>query len=202
MDIEVKDKIFVSKDFALYRNNKTKTISNGIQEFSGNVLCNGNGFIQIIGSGQELAVLTHIDFNKLKDNFEYTIISFKDMQWLKYYIDSLSNHRKDTIDIIKIFEIHLEEIKTKFLIGFDNLNLVTIEGNYKHYGAFQKHDAEVFKAIKIAKNIDEWIKDKIKICSLIIAYFARKKLTYITDFSCSCHSYDLIGLGKPIAKKR
>lgn len=203
MNIDVHEKIVVSLDFAKYKYNNVQTISDGVNTFTGNILCKGNGFIQIIGSGDRFAVLTHIDFSKTEDNFEYTIISFKEIEWLRYYIEALSRIKADTLEIIYAFEQHLHEVKDCFLgLNGKNSSFANIEGNYKFSGAFQKYDAEIYKAIKIDNNLDSNIKSKLKIISLMLAYYAKSKLTHLSDFFHYNEKYMLIGLGKPIPRRR
>lgn len=197
MQLHIKNKIYIGKDFALYKKNSNQFLD---YEHTGKVLCYDHGFTQLLQiSDLSFAVLTHIDTKKLDNQFEYTIVDFQDVYWLKNYIDSLKSVPVNSTDVLSIYEQSLVEVINEH-IGFRRLGIdASIENPYLLTKAFDKFDAHIYKSIRI-NNIVDNVKNKIRIFSLIYSFYAKSRAPSLKTVHCKNGMSEIIGLGKPLKR--
>lgn len=197
MNLHIIDKIYVSKDFAAYKNNKSQMLTS---KYTGNVLCHDHGFINFLGiDSLTFAVLTDINTRAQNNHFEYTIVSFNEINWLKDYIDLLKRVKRNSTEVLEVYEQHLSEmihmhVGSNF-IGVD----VMIERPYLLYNAYSRFDGQVYKSIRI-NNIIEPVKSKMRVLSLIHTAYAKSFIDGLKSVHSKSGNSEVIGLCKPVKR--
>lgn len=197
MNFTILDKINIDKDFALFKNNESQVLNT---QYKGKILIHGNGFIQLLQvSDLSFAVLTNIDTSKKEKQFEYTIVLFDSIEWLSNYISFLKMTKTNSNDVLHYYEQHLSEI-IHSNVPFKNIGSdVILERPYMLYRAFSKYDGQIYKSIRLI-NIEQALKDKIRIFSLIYTFYAKQKTTMLHILHYKKGSTEVIGLCKPIKR--